>query len=219
MLHLWARREDARVMLSECESDAMMRATLHEAALQLGRTVETEVLGRHDLVDEEKCTGRVTGANNATASASGQAWTRAGRGRRSCTPESPGATHRSPALRPFEGPTARCGTVVCNIRRKIAACVGILRTTRQQCGAGGSAGGRATQGCRWCSKSACRRLVRLSVQRLVHKRGLGRTGLRRQRWLMVRVWRIAGSSRWRRGRTRRLTQMGWQSSCKNRLIW
>ena len=49
-------------MLSECEqrehSDAVVRATLDEAALQWRRMVETEVLGRYDLVDEEKYTGR-----------------------------------------------------------------------------------------------------------------------------------------------------------------
>ena len=38
----------------------MVRATLDEAAVQWRRTVDTEVLGRYDLVDEEKYTGRVT---------------------------------------------------------------------------------------------------------------------------------------------------------------
>ena len=39
----------------------------------------------------------------------------------------------------------------------------------------------------------CRRLVRLGVQRLIHGRWLGRTWLRRQRWLMVRGWRRIGT--------------------------
>ena len=41
-------------------SDDVVREALDEAALQWGRTMETEVLGRYDLVDEEKYTGRVT---------------------------------------------------------------------------------------------------------------------------------------------------------------
>ena len=65
-----------------------------------------------------------------------------------------------------------------------------------QCGAGGRAGGKAcrdgrTRGCRWCSKSACWWLVRLSVQPLAHGRGLGRTGRRRQRWLMALGWQAS----------------------------
>ena len=36
---------------------------------------------------------------------------------------------------------------------------------------------------------------------------------------MVRVWRIAGSSSRRHGRTRQQTQIGWVSSRKNRPIW
>ena len=105
-------------MLSECESDAVMRATLDEAALQLGRTVETEVLGLHDLVDEEKYTGRVTGANGATSSASGQAWTRAGRERGEAALWNL-LVQRIGALRSVlsRAPTARCGTVICNICR------------------------------------------------------------------------------------------------------
>ena len=42
-------------------------------------------------------------ASHASATASGQAWTRAGRRRRSCALESPGATHRSLAQRACEG--------------------------------------------------------------------------------------------------------------------
>ena len=80
---------------------------------------------------------------------------------------------------------------------RFAAYVGISRTTRPQRGSFERAGGKVcrdgrARGCTWCSKSACRRLVRLSVQRLVHGRGLGKTGLRRQRWLMVRGWGIGG---------------------------
>ena len=59
-------------MLSECgqreHSDAVVRATLDEAALQWGRTVETEVLGRYDLVGDETYTGRATVPITATAS-------------------------------------------------------------------------------------------------------------------------------------------------------
>ena len=51
-------------LLRECgqreQSDAVVRATLDEAALHWGRAAETEVLGRYDFVDEEKYTGRVT---------------------------------------------------------------------------------------------------------------------------------------------------------------
>ena len=51
-------------MPSECgqqeHSNAVVRATLDEAALQWRRMVETEVFGRYDLVDEEKYTGRAT---------------------------------------------------------------------------------------------------------------------------------------------------------------
>ena len=40
-------------------SDAAVRTTLDEAALRCGRTVESEVLGRYDLIDEERYAGRV----------------------------------------------------------------------------------------------------------------------------------------------------------------
>ena len=40
-------------------SDAAVRTTLDEAALQWGRTKETEVVGRYDLIDAEKYTRRV----------------------------------------------------------------------------------------------------------------------------------------------------------------
>ena len=83
-------------MLSECEQ----RGTLgRHGARNAGRGCPAmeAALGRYDLVDEEKHTGRVTVSITRPATVSGQAWTRAGRGRRSCNLESPGATYRSPA--------------------------------------------------------------------------------------------------------------------------
>ena len=129
-------------MLSECgqreHSDAVVRATLDEAAQQRRRTVETEVLGRYDLVGEETYTDGATVPGTATAS--GHAWTSAGRGRRSCSLESTGATHLSPAHRaPATGREA-----ICNIRRKICSprCTALPR-----CGACGRAGGKVRRGC------------------------------------------------------------------------
>ena len=50
-------------MVSKCgelyHSDAAVRTTLDDAALRWGRTMETEVLGEYDLIDEEKYTGRM----------------------------------------------------------------------------------------------------------------------------------------------------------------
>ena len=56
------------------------------------------------------------------------------------------------------------------------------------------------QGCRWCSKSACKRLVSLSAHRLAHGSGLPKTG-----------HQMADGAR--------LAQMGWHSSRKNWPIW
>ena len=54
-----SRRPRVTLMLSECgqqeHSDAVVRATLDEAARPWGRTVEPEVLGRYDFVDEGVC--------------------------------------------------------------------------------------------------------------------------------------------------------------------
>ena len=83
-------------------------------------------------------------AYHATATTSGQVWTRAGRGRRCNASDRCAACYRG---HPRPSVAQSSATYVENF----AACVGVLRTTRQQCGAGERAGeacldGR-TQGC------------------------------------------------------------------------
>ena len=158
-----------------------MLATLDEAALQWGRTVETEVLGREDLVDEKKYTGRVA----VPITRQQQLLVRRGQDRlRAAKPHSGifwcfVSEAFAACLRghPWPGVAASSATYVA----RSAACGGISLTTRPRCGAGGRVGARGwhygrMQGCRWCSKSVCRRLVSLSAHRLAHGSGLRKTG-------------------------------------------
>ena len=93
-------------MMRECEhqthSDAVVRATLDEAALQCGRTVETEVLGRDTL-----STRKNTQAGwQCPSRDSDSSWSGAGRtgcGRRSRTLETSGASYRRPSQHACEG--------------------------------------------------------------------------------------------------------------------
>ena len=131
-----------------------------------GTAVETEVLGPYRQSD---C------AYHATATAPCQARTRSGCGRRSLTLESTGAAHRSSAQHAWEGTHGQRLQRHLPYVARFAACDGISRTTRQRCGAGGRAGAKVwrygrTRGCKLCSKSARKRLVRMSVQRLAHGR-------------------------------------------------
>ena len=97
----------------------MVRATLHEAALQWRRTVETEVLGWYDLVDEEKHTGRVT----VPITRQQQLLVRRGPGPATCGEAAVSARLRG---HPRPGVAQSSATYVENS----AAFVGILRTTR-----------------------------------------------------------------------------------------
>ena len=108
-------------MLNECEqredSDAVVRATLGGAALQWGRTVETEVLGRYDLVHECKHPDKVT----VCITRQQQLVVRRGPG---------------PACEAAPWNLARSGTVICNVhRRYLQLALTFLRTTSPQCGA------------------------------------------------------------------------------------
>ena len=73
-------------------------------------------------------------------------------------------------------------------------CDGTSHMAHPRCGFGGKAGAKAwhcgrTQGCRWCSKSACERLVNLSSSRLAWRHQHGKTGPPRRRWIMqVAPW-------------------------------
>ena len=126
-------------MVGECEqrehSDAVVRATLHEAALQSGCTVETQVLSRYDLVHQEKYTGRVT----VPTTRQQQLLVRRGPG------SAAGGeaalwnllVQRIGALRSVRGhPRPGVAQSSATYVVKSAACVGILRTSRPQCGAG-----------------------------------------------------------------------------------
>ena len=144
-------------MTKACEhrthSDAVVRATLDEAALQWGRTVETEVLGRDDLVDEKKYTGRVA----VPITRQQQLLVRRGQDRlRAAKPHSGifwcfVSEAFAACLRghPWSGVAASSATYVA----RSAACGGISLTTRPRCGAGGRVGARGwhcgrMQGCR-----------------------------------------------------------------------